>query len=72
MCVVNEGMGQQSSKSKNKLSFESVDTPTAPILKSTEMETEVSLATPHAVHPESAEHGSDDLKCSGPEVSKIK
>lgn len=71
MCVVNEGMGQQSSKSKNKLSFESVDTPTAPILKSTEMETEVALATPHAVNPESAEDGSDDLKCSGPEVSKM-
>lgn len=64
-------MGQQSSKSKNKLSFESVDTPTVPILKCTEMETEVALATPHAVNPESAEDGSDDLKCSGPEVSKM-
>lgn len=71
MCVVNEGMEEQSSKSKNKLSFESVDTPTAPILKSTEMETEVAHATPHAVNPESAKDGSDDLKCPEPEVSKM-
>lgn len=65
-------MGQQSSKIKNKLSFESVDTPTAPIQKDTEMETEVAPAMPHAVNPETAEDGSEDLKCSGPEVSKIK
>lgn len=70
MCVVNEGMEEQSSKSKNKLSFESVDTPTAPILISTEMETEVAHATP-AVNPESAKDGSDDLKCPEPEVSKM-
>ncbi|XP_059382692.1 histone-lysine N-methyltransferase, H3 lysine-36 specific isoform X4 [Carassius carassius] len=65
---VNSGMGQQSTKSKNKLSFESVDTPTAPILESTEMETEVALAMAHAVNPESAKDGSDDLKCSEPEM----
>ncbi|XP_052443851.1 histone-lysine N-methyltransferase, H3 lysine-36 specific isoform X2 [Carassius gibelio] len=65
---VNSGMGQQSSKSKNKLSFESVDTPTAPILESTEMETEVALAMANAVNPESAKDGSDDLKCSEPEM----
>ncbi|XP_050949120.1 histone-lysine N-methyltransferase NSD2 [Labeo rohita] len=64
----NSGMGQQSSKIKNKLSFESVDTPTAPIQKDTEMETEVAPAMPHAVNPETAEDGSEDLKCSGPEI----
>ncbi|XP_043077361.1 histone-lysine N-methyltransferase, H3 lysine-36 specific isoform X2 [Puntigrus tetrazona] len=48
-------------------SANSVDTPPAPILKSTEMETEVALATPHAVNPESTEDGLD-LKCSGPEM----
>lgn len=70
-CVVNEEIGQQSSKSKNKLSFEPIDSTTAPILKSTEMETEVAPEMPNEVNPESAEDGSDDLKCSGSEVSNF-
>ncbi|XP_016353616.1 histone-lysine N-methyltransferase NSD2-like isoform X2 [Sinocyclocheilus anshuiensis] len=63
-----EGMGQQTSKSKNKLFFEPIDSTTAPILKSTEMETEVAPEMPDAVNPESAEDGSDNLKCSGSEM----
>ncbi|XP_016353617.1 histone-lysine N-methyltransferase, H3 lysine-36 and H4 lysine-20 specific-like isoform X3 [Sinocyclocheilus anshuiensis] len=63
-----EGMGQQTSKSKNKLFFEPIDSTTAPILKSTEMETEVAPEMPDAVNPESAEDGSDNLKCSGSEA----
>lgn len=63
-------MGQQSSKSKNKLSSESIDTPTDPTLKSTELEIKVAPAMPHTVNPESAEDGSDALRCSSSEVSK--
>ncbi|XP_051734135.1 histone-lysine N-methyltransferase NSD2 isoform X1 [Ctenopharyngodon idella] len=62
------GIGQQSSKSKNKLSSESIDTPTDPILKSTELEIKVAPAMPHTVNPESAEDGSDALRCSSSEM----
>ncbi|XDV39185.1 hypothetical protein PO909_008460 [Leuciscus waleckii] len=54
------GMGQQSSKSKNKLSSESIDKPTDPILKSTEMEIKVD--------PESTADDSDALRCSSSEM----
>ncbi|XP_039536244.1 histone-lysine N-methyltransferase, H3 lysine-36 specific isoform X2 [Pimephales promelas] len=62
------GMGQQSSKSKNKLSSESIDKPTDPILKSTEMEIKVAPAMPHPADPESAEDDSDALRCSSSEM----
>lgn len=61
-------MGQHSSKSKNKP--ESIDTPTDPILKSTDLDIKVAPAMPHTVNPESAEDGSDVLRCSSSEVSK--
>jgi len=64
-------MGQQSSKSKNKLSSESIDKPTDPILKSTEMEIVVAPAMPHPADPESAEDDSDALRCSSSEVSSL-
>ncbi|XP_067280448.1 histone-lysine N-methyltransferase, H3 lysine-36 specific isoform X2 [Pseudorasbora parva] len=62
------GIGLQSSKSKIKLSSESIDTPTDPILKSKEMEIEVAPEMPHTVYPESAEDGSDALRCSSSEM----
>lgn len=52
-------MGQQL-KSKNKLSSESIDTPTASTaLKSTE--TVISSAEPQPADPESVKNGSDDV-----------
>lgn len=67
MCV-NKGVGQQSSKSKNKLSFESIDTPAASILKSSETETVISPVEHQASDPESVENGSDAVDL---QVSKI-
>ncbi|XP_056587365.1 histone-lysine N-methyltransferase, H3 lysine-36 specific isoform X2 [Triplophysa dalaica] len=56
--AANSGVGQQSSKSKNK-PFESIDTPAASILESPEMETVISPAVPQAADPESVENNSD-------------
>lgn len=64
---VNKGVGQQSSKSKNK-PFESIDTPAASILESPEMETVNSPAVPQAADPESVENNSDAVNS---QVSKI-
>ncbi|XP_051534230.1 histone-lysine N-methyltransferase, H3 lysine-36 specific-like [Myxocyprinus asiaticus] len=58
--AANPGMGQQSLKCKNRISSESINTATAPILKSTE-QTEIAPTVPQPVNPEAAENVSDAL-----------
>nr|XP_055036635.1 histone-lysine N-methyltransferase, H3 lysine-36 specific isoform X2 [Misgurnus anguillicaudatus] len=57
--AANSGVGQQSFKHMNMLSSESIDTPSASIPKSTEMETFTSSGVPQAADPESVEGHSD-------------
>ncbi|XP_068072231.1 histone-lysine N-methyltransferase, H3 lysine-36 specific isoform X2 [Danio rerio] len=66
----NSGVEQQSSKSKNKLSIESSDPPSDPMLKSTEMEIDVSPAVLQTINTESADDGSDTLRCSGSQMTE--
>ncbi|XP_051537156.1 histone-lysine N-methyltransferase NSD2-like [Myxocyprinus asiaticus] len=50
--AASSGMGQQSSKCKIKISSNAINTATAPILKSTEKETEMAPTVPQPVNPE--------------------